>query len=298
MGASVPKTVVRNSAKLIRRLILNAEIPWEKQRSRMNIAMASARPPKTVSVTSHEIAGVLVERVEPVAGKSKGTVVHIHGGGFTVGSPASCRMWAAAVSATLHLTVEVPDYSLAPEHPFPEGLDQVSAVLDQVINEHGAERVVVSGDSAGANLAISALQRRVLAQLAMPAGLIMLSPWLDISDDRLSDPGLVRRDPLLTPTWLEACANAYAPGRATDPEVSPLYGSMDGLPPILIQGGTDDILAPDANRFVAGMEPGHVSLSLANGLWHDFVLQVGMLAAADQAMEITTAFLAEQLALH
>ena len=108
----------------------------------------------------------------------------------------------------------------------------------------------------------------------------------------------MRRDPLLTPTWLEACANAYAPGRATDPEVSPLYGSMDGLPPILIQGGTDDILAPDANRFVAGMEPGHVSLSLANGLWHDFVLQVGMLAAADQAMEITTAFLAEQLALH
>ena len=123
---------------------------------------------------------------------------------------------------------------------------------------------------------------------ALPAGCILLSPWLDLGRDRRANPDLVRRDVLLSPGWLAACARAYTdPENWADPAVSPLLASCRGLPPLLIQAGDDELLAPDAAALAASASAAGVDVSYTRwpGMWHDFTLQPGMLAAADSALD-------------
>lgn len=260
----------------------------------MERATSAIKPPASVESSTDVVAQVPVEVLTPRHGEPTGTLVHLHGGGFTVGSPAAARSWAGALAARLGLEVILPDYRLAPEHPFPAGLDDAEAVVADVLERWDPATVVVSGDSAGANLALVAVMDRRRASLPLPAALVLLSPWLDLTVDRLDRPELVRRDPLLNPEWLAACAVAYAPGQFDDPRVSPLLGDLAGLPPTLVQGGSDDILAPDAARLaaVAG-----VTLSVASPFWHDFSLQVGQLAAADAGLEVVIDHLRRAVAI-
>ena len=294
----MPNAVGRRAARIIRRHILSADLPWERQRSRMAAASIANRPPKGIVLSTDTMAGVPVEVISPESTEPSGTLIHVHGGGFTVGSPALARGWAAALAQGLNLEVVLPDYRLAPEHPFPAGLDDVAAVLNGVLERWDPTTVALSGDSAGANLALAATVRRVRAGDSLPGSLVLLSPWLDLTYDRLVDAELVARDPMLSPEWLAAAAIAYAPGRLGEPEVSPLLGSLSGLPPVLIQGGSDDILAPDAERLTLALEGrSKVSLSVAPTLWHDFALQVGQLKAANDALDVTIEHLTSTLSL-
>ncbi len=151
-----------------------------------------------------------------------------------------------------------------------------------------ASRIALSGDSAGGGLAVALAARLRDAGDPGPAALVLVSPWLDLTNDRLGDRPLIARDPLLQPAWLARAAEAYT-SRGTDladPAVSPLLGSLAGLPPVLVQAGADDILISDSIAFVAGVQAagGRARLSIGNGLWHDFPLQAGMLAAADSGV--------------
>jgi acetyl esterase/lipase len=179
----------------------------------------------------------------------------------------------------------LPDYRLAPEHPHPAALDDARAVMKAVLGEDSPCPVVVSGDSAGGGLAMAvALELRGEARIA---GCILVSPWLDLTADRQAVPDLVRRDTLLSPRWLAACAAAYAPApQQQGPSVSPLLAAHDGLPPLLIQSGSDDILAPDAERMAASVSAAGVDVTYTRWprMWHDFALQPGLVAAADRAL--------------
>jgi acetyl esterase/lipase len=99
-------------------------------------------------------------------------------------------------------------------------------------------------------------------------------------------PELVRRDVLLSPRWLEACAMAYAQSNWADPSVSPLLAAHGGLPPLLIQAGSDELLAPDAEQLAASASAAGVDVTYTRWprMWHDFALQPGLLAAADSAL--------------
>jgi len=293
---ALPTGVARQSAKLMRRMVFNQRLPWEAQRSRLTRVAGAAKPPAGLELSTDTIAGVPVEVLTPTAATPVGTLVHFHGGGFTVGTPALGRGWAGAIALRLGLEVVLPDYRLAPEHTFPAAHDDAVAVVADVLGRFDPASVAVSGDSAGGNLALAVVQHQVGASGPVPGSLVLISPWLDLTVDRLVDLALVRRDPMLSPEWLAAAATAYAAGELEDPRVSPLLGSLDGLPPVLIQGGTDDILAPDAARLAAGLGEG-ATLSIGPGLWHDFSLQVGMLAAADRALEVVVGHLAGTLAL-
>jgi acetyl esterase/lipase len=147
--------------------------------------------------------------------------------------------------------------------------------------------VVLSGDSAGGGLALAlALAMRDEGK-PRPAGCILLSPWLDLGRDRRADPGLVHQEVLLTPDWLDACAHAYAAPEAwADPSVSPLLAAHSGLPPLLIQAGTSELLAPDAELLAASASAAGTDVTYTRWprMWHDFALQPGLLAAADSAL--------------
>jgi acetyl esterase/lipase len=215
------------------------------------------------------------------------TVVHFHGGGYCVGSAREALSWAAHLSAAADCLVVLPEYRLAPEHPHPAALEDARAVMTALAAEAGPGSIVLSGDSAGGGLALAlALSLRDRGQ-ELPAGCILLSPWLDLGRDRRADPVLARRDVLLTPDWLDACARAYAgPSSWADPAVSPLLAGHAGLPPLLIQAATAELLAPDAELLAASATSAGAEVTYTRwpGLWHDFVLQPGLLAAADSAI--------------
>jgi acetyl esterase/lipase len=217
-------------------------------------------------------------------------VVHFHGGGYCIGSARTVRGWAAHLSAQAGCRVVLPGYRLAPEHPHPAALQDARAVLTALAGQvegSGPGPLVVSGDSAGGGLALALLLGMRDEGRPLPAGCILLSPWLDLGRDRRADPGLVRRDVLLSPEWLDACAHAYAaPQTWSDPSVSPLLAAHSGLPPLLIQAGSSELLAPDAELLAASASAAGADVTYTRWprMWHDFALQPGLLAAADSAL--------------
>ena len=289
-GLRVPPAVMRLGVRQLGRRCLDPALPWQVQRTRLDQLTRISLLPRGTTVAEQAIAGVRAEVVSCRAPGSQRTVIHFHGGGYCVGSTYTARSWAAHLSAQTGCRVVLPEYRLAPEHPYPAALEDARAVLKALSGEVGGSEpgsVVVSGDSAGGGLALAlALSMREEGQ-ELPAGCILLSPWLDLGRDRRAVPDLVRRDVLLNPDWLDACARAYAdPSAWADPLVSPLSAAHVGLPPLLIQAGTGELLAPDAELLAASASAGGVDVTYTRWprMWHDFALQPGLLAAADSAL--------------
>src|SRR5580693_4707752 len=289
-GPRVPAAVMRVGARQIGRRCLDPALPWPLQRTRLDQLTGTSVVPRGTTVDGQAIAGVpakLVSAAAPGPERSRLTVIHFHGGGYCVGSARMVRSWAAHLSAQTGCRVVLPEYRLAPEHPYPAALQDARAVITALSGEADAGPVVVSGDSAGGGLALAlALAMRDEGQ-EPPAGCILLSPWLDLGRDRRAVPDLVRRDVLLDPDWLDACARAYAnPSTWADPLVSPLRATHAGLPPLLIQAGTEELLAPDAELLAASASAAGVDVTYTRWprMWHDFTLQPGLLAAADSAV--------------
>jgi acetyl esterase/lipase len=278
----VPPAVMRAGARQLGRRCLDPALPWRVQRTRLDQLTRPFLLPRGTTVTEQELGGVPVEVVSVGAPGPQPTVVHFHGGGYCIGSARTIRGWAAHLSAQAGCRVVLPEYRLAPEHPYPAGLQDARAVVAALEGP-----VVLSGDSAGGGLALALILSMRDQGKALPAGCILLSPWLDLGRDRRADPGLVRRDVLLTPDWLDACAHAYAAPEAwADPSVSPLLAAHSGLPPLLVQAGTSELLAPDAERLAASASAAGTDVTYTRWprMWHDFALQPGLLAAADSAL--------------
>jgi monoterpene epsilon-lactone hydrolase len=308
----LPPPAARLTARPLSRYVLTPDLPWDVQRRRLDRVMGSSPLPRGTTIEPVLLDGVPAEVVTAREARPGVTVLHFHGGGYCVGSARIVRAWAARLSRLARCRVVLPDYRLAPEHPHPAALDDAGTALAALLSTPASSTassavssavapasVVVSGDSAGGGLALALLVARRQAGQALPAGAMLLAPWLDLTADRRAAPELVRRDTVLSPAWLEACAAAYA-GTAdrADPAVSPLLAGAGGVPPLLIQSGSDDLLAPDAGRLAASASAAGVDVTYTRwpGLGHDFVLQPGLLAAADSALAQAAWFVAEMTA--
>ena len=283
-GLRVPPAIMRLGARQLGGRALDPALPWPVQRRRLDQVTRIALLPRDTTITEQTIAGLRAEVVSCRAPGPGLTVIHFHGGGYCLGSAVTARSWAAHLSAQTGCRVVLPEYRLAPEHPYPAALEDARAVM-KVLSAQGP--VVVSGDSAGGGLALALVLSMRDAGQELPAGAILLSPWLDLGRDRRAVPDLVRRDVLLTPDWLDACARAYAePSSWADPLTSPLHAAYSGLPPLLIQAGTEELLAPDAGLLAASASVAGVDVTYTRWprMWHDFTLQAGLLAAADSAV--------------
>ena len=269
MSAHLPIAAHRATNATLRRLIFSADIPFDKQRRRLNTALAMT----SRSELRCDIANVPC--VTHVVEGSPATVVYVHGGGFCVGTPAMGAALLEALRARWGVSTIAVDYALAPECPFPAALNQVREVVKSIDGS-----VILIGDSAGANLALAT------ALDDPPSALVLLSPWLDLSADRRVSSA---SDPLLSASWLDACATAYTDVALDSPMVSPLYGDLATLGPTLVIGGSDDVLAPDAEALARRSD--RVEVKIFEGMWHDFALSVGRLAAADEALEVLGGFL-------
>jgi len=291
----LPPGLMRLGARQIGRHVLDPGLPWELQRRRLDQVVRGWPIPRGTIVTGRVLNGVRAEVVTAGGVCAERSVLHLHGGGYCIGSPRMMRTWAAHLSAQAACRVVVPDYRLAPAHPHPAGLDDAGAVLDALLGEGPPASIVVSGDSAGGGLALLLVLARRDAGETLPAGCMLASPWLDVSRNHRAVPGLVRRELMLSPGWLEACALAYAPRAAwVDPSVSPLLAGHAGLPPLLLQAGSHELLAPDAERLAGSASAAGVDVTYTRwpGMWHDFMLQPGLVTAADSAVAQSAWFVA------
>ena len=286
-GLRLPPALMRAGIRQLGRRVLDPALAWDVQRRRFDQVMRTSLMPRGTSITESMLDGVPAEVVTARTARPGRTVVHFHGGGYCLGSARMMRTWAAHLSAQAACRVVVPEYRLAPAHTYPAALDDARAVLHVLHGEADPASIVVSGDSAGGGLALALVLALRDAGDRLPAGCILMSPWLDLTRDRWALPELVRKDLLLNPPWLEACAAAYAePARWADPAVSPLRASHDGLPPLLIQAASDDLLAPDAELLATSAAAAGTDVTYTRWphMWHDFALLPGLLSAADSAL--------------
>jgi monoterpene epsilon-lactone hydrolase len=217
-----------------------------------------------------EIGGVRCMTVTPGDRAAVGTVLYLFGGGFMLGSPFEDLPITAALAAKTGARIVAPWYRLAPEHPFPAGLDDAFAVA-RALARDGAP-FCLAGESAGGNLVLALAHRMRRLDLPGPSAIAALSPAADKTD--YGDSGAVDRDPFLKLARTSAVNAAYVPGMdATDPEISPVYGPFDAtFPPTIVTTGTRDLLLSSAVKLARVMrEAGApVDLRVWEGMWHVF----------------------------
>lgn len=210
-------------------------------------AMAAAQP-LPAGMREAAADGIAARWVWVEGASADHAVLWLHGGAFTVGSSGSYRAFAARLSAACGARVLLPDYRLVPEHPFPAPLDDAGAALNWLAR--GIAHVAIGGDSAGGNLAAAAVQARLDAGLSPPVAAWLLSPYLDLTHSGASIAARAARDPFVDAATMPHVAAAYhAETDPVDPRVSPLFGTVAGFPPALIQVGEDEALFDDALRF-------------------------------------------------
>jgi len=271
-----------------------AGLPIGQHRRRVLQAVRVTFPPRGTKFAAATCGGVAGEWVAARgSAPTPLTVLYLHGGGYLSGSPATHRAITGHLAARCGARVFAADYRLAPEHPFPAALDDAVAAYRGLLAAGVAPGdLVIAGDSAGGGLAAATALRLGELALPLPRALVLFSPWTDLTLEQLSPaPGEV----MLNQAWLQDGARDYvAHGDARDPLVSPVFAALQGLPPTLIQVGTDELLLNDSRRLFRRFQEGGVVARLEEypRRWHVFQFHAGVLADADRALDAVARFVA------
>jgi acetyl esterase/lipase len=234
-------------------------------------------PPREVEEEDGALGGVPALRVATPTSHPGRHVLYLHGGGYVAGSPELYRhlLWRFAEAAGAQVAALA--YRLAPEHPFPAALDDAVAAWHGLLAE-GADPglTAVIGDSAGGGLALALALRLRDAAAPLPTAIVGMSPWTDLALTGASLRSNAAVDPMLNADDIPHLAARYLAGAdPCHPYASPLYGDPEGLPPTLIQVGSDEILRDDAVRMAERMRQAGCRIDLEiwprmPHVWHGF----------------------------
>jgi epsilon-lactone hydrolase len=269
-------------------------------RANMEKAVAAVPVPQGVAFTRVRANGVPAEWTVADGARADVAIVYFHGGGYVMGSLDTHRGLCARLSQSARARVLSVDYRLGPEHPHPAAVDDaVAAVRFARASGIAPGRTAVAGDSAGGGLTLATLVAlRDLGDPAPAAGLC-ISPWTDLAMTGASLVTKAAEDPMVHPDHLRLMAKAYLGARdAKAPLASPLYADFSGLPPLLLQVGSAEVLLDDAVRVAerarkAGVE---VDLRVWPDMFHVWHAFAQILPEGQQAVDEMAAFLEERLA--
>lgn len=239
-----------------------------------------------VAFTDHFAGDLAIESIRAVEAPAR-VILYLHGGAYFMGSPSSYRNRAMRVSFRCGAEVLVPDYRLAPEHPYPGALEDALAAWTRLKELRPGEPAFIAGDSAGGGLALALMLRLRELGLGMPDGAVLLSPWTDLTTSGASVDSNAGKDLWFTRRHLEKWSRYYAPREhdRRSPFASPVFGDFTGLPKLMILVAEDELLLDDARRVdhAARSAGTDVRLHIGKGMQHDWPLALPWLAESREA---------------
>jgi epsilon-lactone hydrolase len=262
--------------------------------------MERVAAPADVTFEADTVGGISGLWAKPARPRKGAAIIHVHGGWFNLGAARAYRNFVGHIASSAGADAFIPDYRLAPEHPFPAAVTDVEACY-RGLAENGSNRIAVTGDSAGGDLALVLLSIACAPAYtggAAPVGAVAVSPVTDLALTGESYQTRAEADPFFTKSQAAGLVASYL--GETDPKnplASPLYGDLSGLPPIRIHVGDDEVLLDDSRRYVeravaAGVD---AELDVWMGMPHGFVAYVREFDAARQSLSAIGAFLSERL---
>lgn len=244
--------------------------------------------PEGVTVKTHRIASINAEWLIPQGSNPTKVILYVHGGGYVSGSCNDHRGIVAKFAKSTGVTNLLFEYRLAPEHPFPAGLEDSVKVYQWLLaSGFKPENILIAGESAGGGLCLATLLALKERNIAQPVAAVSISPWTDLtcSSDSYRTKNKVSLAPLNS--WTVFSKYYIGDNQATNPLISPLFGDLKGLPPILIISGADDELFDDGEKFyLKAMSAGvDITFRAGTGMVHCYPLLAPMFAEATEAMD-------------
>ena len=254
--------------------------------------MERVAAPADVTFEADTVGGISGFWAKPARPRKGAVILHAHGGWFNLGSAHAYRNFVGHIASSAGTATFIPDYRLAPEHPFPAAVTDVKACYRGLVDK-GIDKIAVVGDSAGGNLALVLVSTDIA-----PVGAVAISPVTDLALTGASYATRAEADPYFTKSQVAGLVGSYlGPTDPKNPLASPLYGDLRGLPPIRVHVGDDEVLLDDSRRYVeravaAGVD---AELDVWMGMPHGFVTGVREFDAARKALSAVGAFLTAQL---
>jgi len=257
-------------------------------------AMSSRRPLGKFDV----VGGVSGEWQQASLGSADNVILYLHGGAYVIGSPASHRDMVGAIADAAQARAFIVDYRLAPETIFPGAVDDAVAAYKGLLeNGEKAEKIIIAGDSAGGGLTMATLVALRDEGIELPAAAVCLSPWADLTFTGDSMIVKDKVDAMLGRDSLSWFAGLYLAGQdASDPKASPIFADLSGLPPLLIQVGSEEVLLDDAIRLNKAAKKAGVDVSLEvwDGQMHVWQLMATIVPEGKHAIQVIGTFVKNQ----
>ncbi len=239
---------------------------------------------QTILIDNLELEWVVASNTEPDR-----VILYLHGGGYVLGTPRLYHDLAVRLSKASRARVLLVEYRLAPEHPFPAAIEDGLAAYGWLLdNGFKPSQITIAGESAGGGLAVATTLALRDLNMALPAGIVAISPWADLECSSPSFTERARAEAVILPNALVEMAAMYAGSYdLRHPLISPLYADLRGLPPLLIQVGSQEVLLDDALRLAARARAAGVETHLENwpGMWHVWHYFAAFMPEAHQAIE-------------
>ena len=289
-----------NLDAILRQSAFPADMGVSELRGRLR-ELASAQPlPAGVTVTAAELGGIPTAEITIDGTEPRHVIVYFHGGVYVIGDAFQAAGLAAQIGRRTRARVISVDYRLAPEHPYPAAVDDALAAYQALLNNGTPPSdIVLAGESAGGGLAVATLLNARDHGLPLPAAAFVMSPMTDLTLAGTSMETRREVDPLLSPEALQARITDYTAGQdAAIGLISPLFADLSGLPPLIIQAGTHEVLLDDAIRLAqqAAAADVEVTLDITPRVPHVFQAYYPILdeagAALDRAGQLLSAHLA------
>jgi len=275
-----------------------ADLDIEQRRKGMELGMQAIVTPDDISVEPVDANGIPCRWIYAPEARSDRFVIYFHGGGYVMGSLHTHEELMSRISRHCKARVLGVDYRLAPEHPYPAAVNDGLLVYEWLLAQNiPAGNIMMGGDSAGGGLTLATLLAAKNKSISMPAGAILFSPWTDLTGSGESMITRAEADPMIAGgrDGLASMASLYhGQTAASDPLVSPLFGDLSLLPPLLIQVGDAEVLLSDSTRLADYARKHGVRADLQ--IWDEapHVFQaLPMIPEAKEALEKAGAFFEE-----
>ncbi len=253
-----------------------------------------------VSAEATTVNGLYAEWLRPKAAPEGKVLLYFHGGAYLVGSCQTHRQLVSHIARAARINALVPEYRLAPEHPFPAAIEDAVGVYRSLLAQgFKPSDIYIAGDSAGGGLTIATLLSLRHEAVPLPAAAVLLSPFLDVTASGESAVTRAGQDPWFDAKEVVVVADNYCRGGEDlkHPLVSPVFANVAGLPPTFIQVGDDEILLSDSTRFAEKMKAAglDVEIEIWPEMWHVFQLFVGKMPESRRAIRRIGAYLRKRM---